>query len=136
MVSFTAEAEMAVAVQEPTTGVDFVAEAVLDVYRAHVEDATHMSLAEFIDSPRSVGAIRAIVASNARVVEVVLDADSPTHALCDVAWTVVDRGWHCNVLVSLERLGEAHTALRGTPCTLQGWWFEGESVRFTNHERP
>ncbi|GMR02423.1 MAG: hypothetical protein BMS9Abin20_0758 [Acidimicrobiia bacterium] len=127
---------MAVAVQEPTTSVDFVAEAVLDVYRAHVEEATHMSLAEFIESPRSVGAIRAIVASDARVVEVVLDADSRIHALCDVAWTVADRGWRCNVLVGLERLGEAHTELRGTPCTLQGWWFDAETVRFASHERP
>jgi len=127
---------MAVAVAEPTTGVDFVAEAVLDVYQTHVEEAAHMSLAEFIDSPRSVGAIRAIVASNVRIVEVVLDGDSPIHALCDVAWTVAERGWRCNVLVSLERLGEAHAELRGTPCTLQGWWFEGEAVRFTNHERP
>ncbi len=127
---------MAVAVQEPTTSVDFVADAVLDVYRAHVEEATHMSLAEFIESPRSVGAIRAIVASDVRVVEVVLDADSPIHALCDVAWTVADRGWHCNVLVSLERLGQAHTELRGSPCTLQGWWFDTDTVRFASHERP
>ena len=52
---------MAVAVQEPSTSVDFVTDAVLDVYRAHVEEATQMSLAEFIDSPISAGAVRAIV---------------------------------------------------------------------------
>jgi hypothetical protein len=127
---------MAVAVQEPTTSVDFVAEAVLDVYRAHVEEATQMSLAEFIDSPRSVGAIRAIVASEAHTVEVVLDDDSPTHSLCDVAWIVADRGWHLNVLVSLDRLGDAHTELRGTPCTLQGWWLDDDTVRFAGYERP
>ena len=127
---------MAVAVQEPTTNVDYVAEAVLDVYRSHVEEATHMSLAEFIDSPISVGAIRAIVAHDSHTVEVVLDGDSPTELLSEVAWTVAGRGWHLNVLVNLARLGDAHTALRGAPCSLQGWWFEGEMVRFSGHERP
>lgn len=127
---------MAVAVQEPTTSVDYVAEAVLDVYRSHVEEATHMSLAEFIDSPRSVGSIRAIVAQDSHTVEVVLDGDSETEMLSEVAWTVTGRGWHLNVLVNLSRLGSAHTALRGTPCTLQGWWFDEEMVRFSSHERP
>jgi len=127
---------MAVAVQEPTTNVDFVAEAVLDAYRSHVEDATHMSLAEFIDSPKSVGAIRAIVAQDSHAIEVVLDGDSPMEMLCEVAWTLEGRGWHLNVLVNLSRLGDAHTALRGTPCSLQGWWFDDEMVRFSSHERP
>lgn len=127
---------MAVAVQEPTTNVDYVAEAVLDRYRAHVDEATEMSLAEFIDSPISVGAIRAVVAQDAHTVEVVLDGDSATTTLAEVAWTVERRGWHLNVLVNLARLGEAHTALRGTPCTLQGWWFEDEMVRFASHEMP
>jgi len=127
---------MAVAVQEPTTDVDFVAEAVLEVYRAQVDEATHMSLAEFVDSPRLVGAYRAIVSSESRIVEVILDADSPIHDLGEVAWSVASRGWHCNVLVSLDRLGLAHTELRGSPCSLQGWWFEDESVHFTSYERP
>jgi hypothetical protein len=136
MLLFTAEADMAVAVQEPTTSVDYVAEAVLDVYRSHVEEATHMSLAEFIDSPRSVGSIRAIVAQDSHTVEVVLDGDSETEVLSEVAWTVAQRGWHLNVLVNLSRLGNAHTSLRGAPCTLQGWWFDEELVRFSDHERP
>jgi hypothetical protein len=127
---------MAVAVQEPTTNVDYVAEAVLDVYRAHVEDAAHMSLAEFIDSPRSVGSTRAILAQDSHIVEIVLDGDSATELLSEVAWTVAERGWHLNVLVNLSRLGDAHTALRGTPCTLQGWWFDDEMVRFSSHEKP
>ena len=127
---------MAVAVQEPTTNVDYVAEAVLDIYRSHVEEATHMSLAEFIDSPRAVGSIRAIVAQDSHTIEVVLDGDSGTEMLSEVAWTVAARGWHLNVLVNLSRLGDAHTTLRGTPCTLQGWWFGDEMVRFSSHERP
>ena len=69
-------------------------------------------------------------------VYVVLDGDSETEMLSEVAWTVAARGWHLNVLVNLSRLGDAHTTLRGTPCTLQGWWFSDEMVRFSSHERP
>jgi hypothetical protein len=127
---------MAVAVQEPITSVDLVTEAVVDVYRSHVEDATEMALAEFIDAPRSVGAVRAIVAPKQRIVEVVLDDDSEPDSLIDVAWVLDDRAWRLNVLVGLERLGEAHTALRGAPLTLQGWWYEAEHVRFAGFERP
>jgi hypothetical protein len=40
------------------------------------------------------------------------------------------------VLVSLDRIGQAHDGLRGTPCRLQGWWiFEGEVV-FGAFETP
>jgi hypothetical protein len=127
---------MAVAVQEPITSVDLVTEAVADVYRSHVEDATEMALAEFIDAPRSVGAVRAVVAPKMRTVEVVLDDDSDPDSLIDVAWVLNDRAWKLNVLVGLERLGEAHTALRGAPLTLQGWWYEADSLRFAAFERP
>lgn len=127
---------MAVAVQESITSVDLVTEAVLDIYRARVEDATEMALAEFIDDPRSVGAVRAIVAHRDRMVEVVLDDESEPDALIDVAWVLDDRSWKLNVLVGLDRLGEAHTALRGAPLSLQGWWFDDDAVRFAAFERP
>lgn len=136
MLSFTAEAEMAVAVQEPTTNVDFVTEAVLAAYRSHVDDAHEMALAEFLDSPVEVGATRAIVAKKARMVEIVLDGDTHIEALTEVAWELDKRSWLFNVLVSLDRLGDAHTDLRGAPCTLQGWWFDEDAVRFTGFERP
>ena len=136
MLLFTAEADMAVAVQEPITSVDLVTEAVLDVYRSRIEDATEMALAEFIDNPRSVGAVRAVVAHKERLVEVVLDDESEPDSLIDVAWVLDDRSWKLNVLVGLDRLGEAHTTLRGAPLTLQGWWFDSDAVRFAGFERP
>jgi len=136
MVSFNAEADMAVAVQEPRTSVDFVSEAVLGVHRAHVDEATEMSLAEFLDSPVDAGAVRAVVAERSRMVEIVLDADTAVGILSEVAWALDDRSWLLNVIVSLDRLGEAHTELRGTPCTLQGWWFDDDSVRFSGFETP
>jgi len=136
MMSFTAEVDMAVAVQEPITNVDLVTEAVLDVYRAKVEDATEMALAEFIDAPRSVGAVRAVVAPRERIVEIALDDESSPETLMDVAWVLNDRAWRLNVLVGLDRLGEAHTALRGAPLTLQGWWYEVDAVHFAGYELP
>jgi hypothetical protein len=136
MMLFVVEAEMAVAVQEPRTSIDFVTEAVLALHRAHVDDATEMSLAEFLDSPVDAGAVRAIVADRSRMVEIVLDADTDIDMLSEVAWALDERAWSLNVIVALNRLGDAHTALRGTPCTLQGWWFDDDSVRFAGFEKP
>lgn len=127
---------MAVAVQEPITSVDLVTEAVLGVYLARIEDATEMTLAEVLGTAHAAGAVRAVVASKERIVEVVLDDESQPDALADVAWTLDDRSWKLNVIVALDRLGEAHTALRGTPCVLQGWWFEADAVRFAAFETP
>jgi len=127
---------MAVAVQEARTSVDFVSEAVLAAHRAHVDEATEMSLAEFLDSPVDAGAVRAVVAEGSRTIEIVLDSDTDVGVLSEVAWALDDRSWLLNVIVSLGRLGEAHTELRGTPCTLQGWWFDDDSVRFSGFERP
>jgi hypothetical protein len=127
---------MAVAVQEQRTSVDFVAEAVLTAHRGHIDEATEMSLAEFLDSPVDAGAVRAVVADGTRMVEIVLDGDTEIDMLSEVAWALNERAWALNVIVSLDRLGEAHTALRGTPCTLQGWWFDDDAVRFSGFERP
>lgn len=127
---------MAVAVQETRTSIDFVTEAVLAVYRSHVDDATEMALAEFLDSPVEVGALRAVVAQKGRTVEIVLDAETDIDVLTEVAWELDERSWLLNVVVSLDRLGEAHTVLRGAPCSLQGWWFDDDAVRFTGFEKP
>ena len=126
---------MAVAVQESRTSVDFVTEAVLTVHRGHVDDATEVSLAELLDTPVEAGAVRAVVAERSRSVEVVLDAETELGILSEVAWALDERGWMLNVIVALDRLGEAHTELRGSPCTLQGWWFDEDAVRFTGFER-
>ncbi len=127
---------MAVAVAEPGTSVDYVTGAVMTNYRARVEPAVEITLAEIIDVPRSVGALRAVSASRSRDVEVVLDTESPVHAMGAVAWHLEAQGLQLNVLVGLDRLGAAHGELRGAPCTLQGWWFEDDDVHFTGYETP
>ena len=127
---------MAVAVLEARTSVDFVTEAVLTAHRAHVDEPIETSLAEFLDTRVEAGAVRAVVADRSRIVEIVLDSDADIGALSQVAWALDERAWLLNVIVTLNRLGDAHTALRGTPCTLQGWWFDDDLVRFAGFERP
>ena len=127
---------MAVAVQEPTTDVDFVTGAVVANHRARVEPSVELSLAEIIDTPVEVGATRAVMAPDARTVEVVLDVETPMFAMSEVAWQIQREGLSLNVLVGLDRLGEAHIQLRGTPCTLLGWWIADDDVRFTGYEIP
>ncbi len=127
---------MAVAVQEPTTSVDFVTGAIVANYRARAEDSIEVSLAELIDAPRNVGSVRAVVGTNQHLAEVVLDEESPVHSMAAVAWELDAHALRLNVLVGLERMGEAHIELRGTPCTLQGWWFADDDVHFTGFETP
>jgi len=127
---------MAVAVQEPTTSVDFVTGAVVANYRARAEDSIEVSLAELIDAPKSVGSVRAVVGTNQHLAEVVLDEESPVHSMAAAAWELDAQGLRLNVLVGLARMGEAHLELRGTPCTLQGWWFADDDVHFTGFETP
>ncbi len=66
----------------------------------------------------------------------VVDAETSLHLINGAAWSVAAQGLSLNVLVSLDRLGEAHGELRGAPCTLQGWWFSDEDVWFAAYERP
>ena len=127
---------MAVAVAEPRTSVDHVTGAVVANYRARVEPASEVTLAELIDAPKDVGALRAVMCPNTHQVEVIVDETSPLYQLGAAAWHLESDGLHLNVLVSLDRLGEAHGELRGSPCSLQGWWFEDEHVHFTGFERP
>ncbi len=127
---------MAVAVQEPTTSVDFVTGAIVANYRARAEDSIEVSLAELIVAPKNVGSVRAVVGTNQHLAEVVLDEESPVHSMAAVAWELDAHALRLNVLVGLERMGEAHIELRGTPCTLQGWWFADDDVHFTGFETP
>jgi len=127
---------MAVAVAEPSTSIDYVTGAVLANYRARLDPAAEITLAEVMDPPKDVGTLRAVRCDATRTVEVVLDRESPIHAMAEVAWRLQRDAQQVVVLVSLDRLGEAHGELRGTPCTLQGWWFEDDDVHFTGFETP
>ena len=128
---------MAVAVRESTvTDVDRVMEATLDVYVRRCDLATEMPLAELLAVPSDLGTVRAVVGGGDRTVEIVLDSDVDAGALASATWALTAKGFSTIVLVSIDRIGEAHEGLRGTPCRLQGWWTIEDSVVFGAFETP
>ena len=128
---------MAVAVRESMiTDVDRVVAATLDAYARRRDLATEIPLAELLKVPSELGALRAVAGSADRTVEIVLDADVAAASLAPAAWSLAAKGFQPIILVALERLGEAHEGLRGTPARLQGWWPVGDSVAFGAFETP
>ena len=122
---------MAVAVRESmVTDVDRVTAATLDVYTKRRDLATEMPLAEILSVPSDLGALRAVVGASDRTVEIVLDAEVEAAAVAPSAWALAAKGFQPIVLVALDRIGEAHEGLRGTPCRLQPWWPSGDIVVF------
>ena len=122
---------MAVAVRESiVTDVDRVTAATLDVYARRRDLATEMPLAELLSIPSDLGALRAVVGATDRTVEIVLDAEVEAAAIAPSAWALAAKGFQPIVLVALDRIGEAHEGLRGTPCRLQAWWSSEDDVVF------
>ncbi len=114
-----------------------VAAAAVAAYVARGNRVLDISLIEMVHV--SVGAdvatVRSIVAVEDRVVELVVD-DGPFEALGPAVWALAARGWDVVALTPSGRNGEAHRALRGTPCRIQPWWAEGREVRFGRLETP
>jgi hypothetical protein len=127
---------MAVAVQDTLTEVDRVAAATVEVYARRRDTATEMPLAELLEVPKSVGSLRAVVAKRDRRVEIVLDGDFDAGSLAPGLWALEARGWWPVVLIAVDRIGSAHVELRGTPCSLQAWWFHEDEVVFGGFETP
>lgn len=122
---------MAVAIRESTaTDVDRVTAATLGVYARRRELATEMPLAELLAVPSDLGTLRAIVGATDRTVEIVLDAEIEAAAVAPSAWALAAKGFQPIVLVALDRVGEAHEGLRGTPCRLQPWWSSEDDIVF------
>ncbi len=127
---------MAVAVHETLTDVDRVAAATLEVYARRRDLATEMPLAELLDVSKGVGSLRAVVSSADRVIEIVLDSGVEIASLAPGLWALAEKGWQPVVLIALDRIGEAHGELRGTPCRLQAWWLIDDTVVFGGFEQP
>ena len=66
----------------------------------------------------------------------VLDDEAVVTDLIQVADALDADGWEVVVLLPSSRLGEAHAGLRGTPCTLQSWWWHGDRICFGGSEIP
>ena len=127
---------MTVAVHETLTEVDRVTSATLDVYARRHDAAAEMPLAELLDVPKAVGSLRAVVAKSDRTIEVVVDEGVDNAALAAGLWALAGDGWRAVLLVALDRIGQAHVELRGTPCRLQAWWLAGDEVVFGGFEAP
>lgn len=114
-----------------------VAAAVVAAYSARGNQVLEIPLLEMVHV--SVGAdvasIRSVVAVEERMVELVVD-DGPFEALAPAVSALAARGWEVVALIPSRRNGEAHRALRGTPCRIQPWWTDGTAIRFGSLETP
>ncbi len=110
---------------------DSVVSAVGDAYRTTGGTVieTDLEVASGVSAPG-----RAIVAGDVAVVECVADPEQPIADLGAAVSRMAADGWAVTVLVPMIRLGEAHKSLRGRPAVVQGWWVEGEAIRFGAHE--
>ncbi len=129
---------MAMAIQTVLHTVDRVVEGVMAAYAGRQDRAITTLLGEVCDRRLSaeVSEIPCTVAGAQRIVEIVVDAEPDCDLLAPAVWALAERGWQVVALVPLERLGEAHGALRGSPCLLQPWWLDADTVRFGRSETP
>lgn len=128
---------MAVVVDVAAGADTLVADATLRAHAARGGRVLDIPLLEMvhISVGADVASVRSIVAVDDRVVELVVD-DGPFEALAPAVWALSARGWSVVALSPAPRMGEAHRALRGAPCSLQPWWMESSTVRFGAIERP
>ena len=114
-----------------------VAEAAAAAYLARGNRVLDIPLIEMVhvSMGADVATVRSIVAVEDRVVELVVD-DGPFEALGPAVWALAARGWDVVALIPSGRNGEAHRALRGTPCQIQPWWVERREIRFGRLETP
>ncbi len=129
---------MAMAVQPALRNVDRVISSALDSYAGHHDRAIEVPLTEVCDRrlPAEISEVLCVVAGAQRLVEMVVDYEPDCEVLVPAVWALAGRGWDTVALVPLERLGEAHQALRGAPCRLQPWWLEGDDIQFGCWEIP
>lgn len=129
---------MAMAVQVSLIGTDRVVDRALAIYRAHLERAIEVPLGDMVDREVTydVARLSAIAVGDLRVAEIIVDETVVCSELPGAVWSLADQGWRATVVVPVSRLGEAHTALRGVPCRLQGWWEDSTGICFGTHEIP
>ncbi len=124
-------------VVDTRTETDLVADAAARIDAARGNQVLEIPLLEMVHVALAadVATVRSVVAVEERTVELVVD-DRPFEALGPAVWALSARGWNVAVRVPCGRAGEAHRALRGTPCLLQSWWRQDERVCFGAFEIP
>ncbi|KQS71209.1 hypothetical protein ASG41_20980 [Modestobacter sp. Leaf380] len=88
------------------------------------------------DLAHDAGTLHAVLVPALRRVELVLDEQAPFAAVRHDLSRWLESGWEVSALTPLDRLGEAHTTLRGLALVLQGCWLRDSQVRFTSGETP
>ncbi len=101
-------------------------------YARRGEPVVQSWLAEMAEAPVTdeLGFLRCVVAIDRRVVEIVVTPTAALAGLSFAVWRLAGSGWQVVVLSPANRMGEAHAALRGTPCTVQPWWTDDGIVSF------
>ncbi|GBE24423.1 MAG TPA: hypothetical protein ENG98_04270 [Actinobacteria bacterium] len=130
---------MVMTAQATWTESDRVATAAMAGYALQLEAAVTAPLIEMIDGTANDAAagLLCAVAGERRAVEIVLDDTVSADHLTAPIWSLDQRGWNVTVLVPLAQMGDAHTSLRGVPCTLQPWWrMNSGDVVFGSLETP
>jgi hypothetical protein len=129
---------MAMAVQVSLIGTERVVDRTLAIYRAHLERAIEVPLGDMVDRqvPVDVARLSVVAAGEIRVAEIMVDETVMCAQLTGALWSLNDQGWRATVVVPTARLGEAHTALRGVPCRLHGWWEDTAAICFGSPEIP
>jgi hypothetical protein len=93
-------------------------------------------LGRLVGGPANPAIPSVLVLPDERRVECVLDPDSDVADAVDEVRTLVDGGWQVAALLPIQSLGAAHSAFRGLPMHLQGWWRAGGDLKFTAPEVP
>lgn len=124
-------------VLDTRTETDLVADAAAGIHAARGNQVLDIPLLEMVHVALAadMATVRSVVAVEERTVELVVD-ERPFEALARAVWALSARGWNLAVLVPCGRAGEAHRALRGTPCRLQSWWIQNGRVYFGAYEIP
>lgn len=115
-----------------------VATSAVRTYAARHERVAEVPLSRVLEGAVAgdVTGVRAVVAGDLRVVEIVLPEEMEPGALASAIWLLAARGWSVDLLAPSHRLGEAHVALRGSPCRLQPWWLDDGEISFGSFETP
>jgi hypothetical protein len=113
-----------------------VAEAVGDVYVDRHDPIRVVGLTDLVHGLGVPAGTLCLVSDTSETVEIVLSLGADPASLRSPIAVMADEGWMVTVLVPCERLGEAHSGLRGAECVLQPWWIEHDDVHFGGYERP
>ncbi len=122
---------------EARTETDVVADAAASIHSARGNQVLDIPLLEMVHVALAadVATTHSVIAVEERTVELVVE-DGPFEALAPAVWALAARGWEVVTLLPSARSGEAHRALRGSPCRLQSWWMDEDRVCFGPFERP